>query len=161
MFTIPSQVLTVTDKPKEEKPDENNQNLNTTIVIAGNLSAIMRDALNQELKIDDSVVEQKEENINVNTESLVIKENRKFFIYANTSVDLEEEPLPISLDIGNLLKHFKVIGFQCFVILDNEKLPKTFKNSAALEEHVNKLNIKSYLNYHVGFSHVLRTITGR
>lgn len=156
MFTIPSQVLTVTEKPKEE----NKQDFNTTVVIAGNLSALMSDALNQELKIEDGIVEQKEENINVNTESLNVKENRKFFIYANTSVGLEEEPLPISLDVGNLLKHFKAIGFQCFVILDNDKLPTTFKNSAALEEHVTKLNIKSYLSYNVGFSHVLRSIKG-
>lgn len=161
MFTIPSQVLTVTEKPKTEETEKVEQNFNTTIVVSGNLSEIMSNALNQALKAEDSSVENQTKEINVSTESLKFKKGKKFFVYANTTIGLEDEPLPISLDISNLLKHFKDIGFTCFVILDSNVAPKTFRNSATLEHHISKLSIESYLSYESGIRNVLRLIKAK
>lgn len=168
-FTLPSQVLTINDKPKEEKeveikPKEEKEEIpmyaNMHIVIAGNLSETMADMLNKELKIKDGVVEKTTE-VSTATESLAPEHYKKIFVYANTTTNLESQSLPVSLDVANITKHFKNLGYECFVILQTDEMPKTFRNSTALENHIQKINVPTFVSYNKGISSVLKYLKGK
>lgn len=162
-FTLPTQELTVTEDPKkvEETQQDNSTPKDTiNIVITGNLSEIMSSLLNKELKKEDNQIETKEGTATTATESLDNNYAKKVFIYANTTYDLEEQGLVSSLDIATLSKKYKTLGYECFVMLNTDKVPKTFRNSTALEAHVHKHNIPSFVSYKTGLKNVIKFIKG-